>query len=268
MAKRHRTRPALRAVDVFRWVINGVLEVRPVKRTPIMYTSAGKVVRQRWFRRRRGQVETATAVTYLRMGTFLVPRWIRVPAWRAAYLEERGLATRAHGFATFEGELKELCYMQVEDLDHSIRQQDYVLEGYELPENPQLGDFMALMDRLIRVEAIRGKVAIRKAGVENLHTLTTVRLRSLSRSLRSIVENAPIFRGDSNQRDRGTVTNALEKASRECLEVRMRPFGTRVRRAGRSLGLAATHIQTGRIRLARARIRSALKNLELPPVAT
>ncbi len=265
MAKRHRTRPALRAVDVFRWVINGVLEVRPVKRTPIMYTSAGRVVRQRWFRRRRGQVETATAVTYLRMGTFLVPRWIRVPAWRAAHLAECGLADRAHGFATFDGELKELCLMQVEDLDHTLRQQDHVLEGYELPEKPGFSDFMELMDRLIRAEAIREKVGERKAGIGNLQTLAIVRLKSLSRSLSSIVENAPIFRGDSNQRDRETVTNALEKASRECLEVRMRPFGIRVRRAGRSLGLAATHIQTGRIRLALSRIRSALKNLELPP---
>ncbi|MGA2666570.1 MAG: hypothetical protein ABSE91_00590 [Patescibacteria group bacterium] len=264
MAKKHRGRPALNAAAVWRWIVNGILEIEPVRRTPAFILTKGKSVRQRWVRRRRGQIETATAVTYLRLGTFLVPRWFAVPNWRVAHLKERGLDNRIHGYATFKGQLKELCYMQVDDLDHCMRQQVYVLEGYEHPGKPIMSDFMALMDRLARIEAITGHIASRKAGVDSLHTLTLARLRSLRRSLSSIVVNAPTFQGDTDEKKRQTVLAALEKVSRECGAIAMRPLGRRARRASRSLRRAVEHIRTGRLKLARVRIISAYNNLAYP----
>ncbi len=272
MAKKHRTRPALKAVDVWRWIVNGVLEISPVRRTPAFILTKGKSVRQRWLRRRRDQIISATAVTYLRLGTFLMPRWIPVKKeWRAEYLKAHGLADRSHGFATFEGQLQELCYQQVDDLDHCQRQQGYILEGYEMPSKrkPVTDDFIALMDQLARVAAITGHIASRKAGVESLKTILESRLRSLRRSLSSLVENAPTLNGDPDEKKRQVLVAALQKMAIESREIACRPVVRRTRRASRSLALAVEHIKGGqRLDLARARIRSALKNLEYPATET
>ena len=266
MAKKHKGRPSLNAAIVWRWIIAGILEIEPIKGTPAFIIKSGKNVRQRWLRRRRnGEIISITAVTYLRVGIILVPRWYAVPDWRAEYLRAQGIADRLHGYATFEGQLQELRYQQLEDLDHCRRQQGHILRGYDMPKRKLVtDDFEMMMYQLERIAAITRHVAGRKAGVDSLYTLIVSRLRSLQRSLRSFVENAPTLKGDPDPKAQQTLVAALRKMALECQGIACRPLVLRTRRASRSISLAIEHIKAGRMELARERMLSALKNLEYP----
>ena len=267
MAKKHRTRPALNAAVVWRWIVAGILEIQPIKGTPAFIIAQGKNVRQRWIRQRRDEIVSLTATTYLGLGIILVPRWITIEKqWRVDYLRARGLADRKHGFAVFEGQLFELCYQQVEDLDHCRRQQGHILKGYDMPKRKlAAADFETMMAQLERVAIITGHVAGRQAGADSLYTIIRNQLKSHQRSLRSFVENAPTLKGEGKSSDQRTLVSALEKMALGCKEIACHPLVRRLRRASRSLALAAEHIQAGRMDLARERILSALKNLEYPP---
>lgn len=276
MAKKHRDRPALNAARVFHWIINGILEIEPIKGTPAFIITRGKNVRQRWLRCHESSriismdptieiVSSFTAATYLRTGIILVPRWYRVPDWRVKYLQEKGIADRLHGFATFEGRLYELRYQQLEDLDHCRRQQKHILEGYEMPGGRLTAeDFQIMMDRLERTAAITRRIAGRKAGFDSLYTIIQGRLAPLRRSLVSFVANAPTLKGTGEPNDQQTLVSALKKMAEECLGFACRPLVLRTRRASRSISLAIEHIEAGRMELARERLLSALKNLEYP----
>lgn len=272
MAKKHPDRPALRAVDVKRWFENGILKVKQISQTPVLFLIEGKNVRQSWFRRRRGRVQRHSAVTYLGKGIFLIPIWLPVRDWEIEYLKSQDIDLRSRGIRLFDHGYLRLCYMQVEDLDHAERQQDHVLEGYSRQDYPPItADLEILMDELARVEAISSKIRSRKVGIDSVGNYLKMRLifwqknlNSWHRSLQLIVSNAPALQRETTLRERQPVITTLRRIADGCRDLTMRPVGIRLSRAARSLKLAAGHIQNGRLDLARDRIKSALKNLEYP----
>ena len=261
--KTHPNRPGLRAVEVRRWVQKGILSVRRVKLTPVFYLISGKTVRQTWLSRSRshkGKIERKTATTYLRRGIFLVPRWRPVARWEINYLESRGMAMKSQGILFLESAYRQLTFMQVDDLDHAQRQQDHILENYlgvdflrsHLPE---------LMITLLAQEIIVDKTIKRNTGVESLQTNLEVTLHQLRISLKSILENA-LSKDELTPEKTRTIASYLRSVIRTCDQFPFRPVGRKLQYAVRSLTLAASHLKSGKRKLARERLKSALKNLE------
>lgn len=265
--KRHTDRPALRAMEVWRWITKGILKVTVLRDAHIFYLNQGKAVRQRWLKRVKGKVEIRTSMTYLRKGTFLVPIWQVVADWEINYLHEKNVFLDNFGIVLYDQKYYRLCYMQVEDLDHTRRQQDHVLDNYfDSLLSDNFPDFWAELSRQNRIiQEIEG----RKISAENFYVVVAIRLKSISRSLRSIIKNAPLFRQDFSQeqkeRSRETAINVLEKIARECQTFTFRPVCHRLRYAARSLKLAAEHLRNRHLGLAKKRLQSALKNLTYPP---
>lgn len=262
--KKHKTRPALRAIDVLRWIDKKILPVKRVKGTQILYLLSWKVVLQSWVRRnQKRQIKKETARTYLRVGIFLVPIWQKVPLWEIKYLQSQGQNPLIRGIILFKGVYLRLAYMQVEDLDHAIRQQDHVIDNYLNVYIKK--DFPQLVNELQRQDEILQKVGERKMGAESLLTHIKLCLRSYNRSLGSILANAPIFKhGNFQEKDRQTIISALQNIIKECRSFSFRPICHRLRFARRSLTLAIEHIKNDNFRLAKARLKAALKNLEYP----
>lgn len=259
--KKYRTRPALRAIDVERWLANKILRVKRIKSTPIFYLLKGKSVRQSWFKKTAKRILKKTAVTYLRKGIFLVPIWQKVPEWEMQRLKDQGIEPLTLGIISFEGTFYRLVYMQVEDLDHTLRQQNHVLDQYLgaiLKEN-----FPKLFELLERQEKIIGHIEVRKKGVANFSTSLEIFLRSSQRSLRSVIANAPLFRKSAAE-DSQLVTNVLKKIIRQSHAFPVRPVFRKLYFARRSMALAIEHLQNRRLNLAKRRIQAALKNLEYP----
>jgi hypothetical protein len=268
LAKKHPNRPALKGIDVARWVSKGILQVVPVRRTAVLYTKKGKSVRQRWLRilrrKRNHEIITQTAITYLRKGAFLIPIWLEVPNWEVLYLVEQHIDFKSQGIQKFGSRWMRISYMQVEDLDHAMRQQIHVLDQYLDKPQPTMSDFYELFEKLARSEKITKKVTMRKLGVDSLFSSVTIRLRQIRMSLESILANAPLFRQTTDERQRQPVTSSLTKYAQECRKLTLRPVGVRLNRAARSLERAVEHIKNERFLLAKQRIQSALKNLIYP----
>lgn len=265
MAKKHPNRPALRAVDVWRWISRDILKIKQVSRSAVFYLLDGKNVRQTWLKktRRRG-VFKISAVTYLRKGIFLIPLWIEIPDWEVDYLRKQGLNFRDQGIALIDGRYLRLCYMQIEDLDHAKRQQSHIIDGYLLKVHPLMSDFMELFEKLARAKKIIGKIESRSRVINSLSFSTKMRLRENQMSLKSILANAPLFARAISQKEREPVISALRKMAAECRSLSMRPISRRMGWAARSLELAISHIENNCLGLAKKRFKSALKNLEYP----
>jgi len=272
MAKKHLNRPALRAFDVWRWIANGVLEIVPVRKTPVFYLLSGRHVRQTWFHQTdKKAVIKETAVTYIRKGTFLVPIWISVPEWEIEHLKSLNLDLTMAGIALFGRIHRRLCYMQVEDLDHTERQQDHVLDTYIGVARIKTVDFFELFNEFVRRERIVGKVQVRYAGVYTLGFQIRGRLQRLSKSIPTIVANAPILKGkgtaEQQEKSKETIIVYLGKLSKEFRTLSMRPIGVRLGRAARSFEKAIEHLHAGRRALANQRIASGLRNIPYPVIA-
>lgn len=274
MAKKHPEVPALRAVDVWRWINAGKLQTYGIRNTPVIYLACGKTVRQTWIdRNRRGEIlrPNPSRTIYLCKGAFLIPIWLAVSKWEIEHLKSQGIDLRSRGIRLFDRGHLRLCYMQVEDLDHAMRQQVYVLDGYLGKEYPSGQDFEELFEQLAHAEAISRKVSLRKIGLDATFDYLQINLAYLRRdlhrwhqNLQSILDHAPAFKQETTLRERQPVITTLRRMAERCRGLTMRPVGVRLGRAARSLELAAEHIQNGCLDLARARIRSALKNLEYP----
>lgn len=260
--KKHYDRPALRVIEVWRWIEKGILEIEILKDTPIFHLSQGKSVRQRWLRKTKRDVKVKSAITYLRKGIFLVPSWRKVSDWEIKYLLDHGISLTQAGIAFVKPNYQRLCYMQVEDLDHTHRQQNHILVKYL--NDLLAANFPELMEKLARQNRIIQEISIRQIGADNLSKKVHIRLDSISRSLRSFLKHAPIFKPNFSEIDKQTVSNYLRKAAQECRQMTMRPISRQLGYAARSMELAALHIQNGRLILAKARLKSALKNLEYP----
>lgn len=269
MAKRHTNRPALRAVDVWRWIDKGILKAQKVPRTAVFFLIEGRHIRQSWLTRtRKRNIIRRTAITYLGEGIFLIPIWQEVPDWEMEWLESQDLHHEENltrlGIHRFRRRFFRLCYMQVEDLDHAARQQVHVLKQYfdEAPLTFQT--FRELFRELSRQGRIAKVIVGRQVGVDAFRIRIQHRIRSLRSSVASITAHAPLFCGQVTDKDIRVVTTHLEKLARQCEEQSMRPVGRRLRFAARSLRLAAEYIQQGKIPRARRRLKAALKNLVYP----
>jgi len=263
--KKHSNRPALRAIDVVRWIDKGILQVQRVKRTPILFLTRGWTVRQTWFYRtfRRQLIRKKTATTYLRKGIFLVPIWQLVPAWEVDYYTSRGFPLSDCWISNFDDKDHRLAFMQVEDLDHALRLHDHILDKYLDVKflRARLPELMRILDTQ---EQIIQKVVQRSVGTTSFRKEIETTLRSFRRSLSSILNNAPVFNGNFSDETKKPVVSFLRSVIRECQRHPFRPIGRRLLYAVKSLNLAIVYLESGSPRRARERIKSALKNLTYP----
>lgn len=262
--KKYTHRPALRAVEVWRWISKDILTINPVKRSPIFHLAEGKSVRQVWLKKTKTTIQRKTAVTYLRKGLFLVPAWKKVPPWEVKHLEEMGLSFCQQSILLVNGGYQRLIYMQVEDLDHAQRQQDHIMDHYFEIERLLQQTFPELVEKITKEHQIIQKIGRRKIAADSLHAATQIRIDSLRRSLRSILAYAPIFNQAFSEKDRQTVISVLENAVREINSFTFRPINRPIGYARRSLERATLHLKNNRLSLTKNRLRSAIKNLTYP----
>lgn len=262
--KKYTHRPALRAVEVWRWISKDILTINPVKRSPIFHLAEGKSVRQVWLKKTKTAIQRKTAVTYLRKGLFLVPAWKKVPPWEVKHLEEMGLSFCQQSILLVNGSYQRLIYMQVEDLNHTQRQQEHILNHYFEIERLLQQTFPELFEKITKEHQIIQKIGKRKIAADSLQTATRIRIDSLRRSLCSIVDYAPIFNQAFYEKDRQTVISFLENTVREINSFTFRPVNKPIGYAKRSLALATLHLKNNRLSLAKDRLRSAIKNLTYP----
>jgi hypothetical protein len=168
--KKHSDRPALRAYDVARWIANGILEVSRVRGERILILINAKSVRQTWLQKTKsGQIRKRTAVTYLRKGIFLVPMWYEVPDWEIEILKKSGITVEQANpllIIHLKDKYLRLGFMQDEDLDHALRQQNHVLDTYFTKTDKLLKDnFPALSEALTSEQRIVDKIEIRRIAV-------------------------------------------------------------------------------------------------------
>ncbi|KKQ90779.1 MAG: hypothetical protein UT15_C0004G0002 [Berkelbacteria bacterium GW2011_GWA1_39_10] len=262
MAKRHRKRPAIYAKDFYRWIANGNLEVQQVGRTPTYILKEGHPVWQTWLTRPKNGIVTKNAVsTYLRRGEFFVPSWINVPAWEIKYRNLPEIHLRAYGIRKFRGKYFRLCFMQVEDLDHAKRQMNYILNRYLDETTLMINDLMELFSELSRREDIIERIQPRQTGLEFLINKTRLELNALRDMLKSYL-NSPVFQPKADSEiARLTLIGYLPKISQRLRQIHMRPFGTKLKYAARSVDRAVMHLRNHHFGSAKARIQSALTNI-------
>ena len=262
--KKHASRSALRAVHVWRWTIKGILTIKIVKGSPIFYLAEGKSVRQNWLRKKRQTIKRESAVTYLRKGLFLVPSWRKVPDWEIQHLKANNASLCEHSILYLHDGYNRLIYMQVEDLDHTRRQQEHIIDHYSDVKtllrltSPELFKEINKESRIIR------KIGEQKIAADSRDTRTRLRIDSIRRSLCSIVANAPIFKKGFSEKDIQPVISFLENAVREISSFTFRPINRRIGYTRRSLELTIKHLGNNRFSLARDRLRSAIKNFQYP----
>lgn len=262
--KKHSDRPALRATEVWRWIEKGILKIDVLKNTPIFHLTEGKSVRQKWLQKRKSSATWKSVVTYLRKGIFLVPIWKVVPDWEIKFLNDCGLLLAKEGIAFLNNRYRRLYYMQVDDLDHVLRQTIHTIDGY-LAIDPLLAENSAdLATKLNCQNQIINRIGNRQINADSLYTIVNIKMKSISRSIRSILANAPAFKRKCIEQDRLTVYNYFEKASQECATLTFQPVFRQLSYASRSLKIAAKHIKNGQRYKAKRCLKSALKNLTYP----
>lgn len=276
--KKHKDRPALYGCQLWRWwtprlvikdgeeIEKVILVVDRMPWTPIQIVKQEKSVWQTWIRitPKRLLVRKKAALTYLGKGSFLCPLWQIVPKRELDYYQKNGFDLAAFGIAKFRGKYKRLTYMQVEDLDHIDRQQDHILDtlfaaAIDFYDNlPDICRAIEEEDELIK------KISERKVGVVDYKVHLRLRIRSWHRSINSYIDQVLSPNKIPDKRKIDAITSVLKKMIDEIAKLSARPYGRRFSYARRSLIIAISHIQSGNYKLARARLKSALKNLEYP----
>jgi len=265
MAKKHRNRPSLYARHILDLIATGKIQAQQLKGTLIFYIKEGHTVRQTWLQRARHDiVRKKTATTYLGKGIFLAPIWKSVPAWEIKFRGLPEIHLRAFGIRMFHGKYYRLLLMQVDGLQKARRQQDHAMEKYLDESTLAINDMVALFEELARREGILEKIQARQSSLEFYATVKRLELDSFRRSAGSM-QNSPVFIGSYDQKDLDTLVNNLLKISQRLRQITVRPFGRKLRRAAYSLELAVKHLRTGRFDLAKARIKSAIKNIPRIP---
>jgi len=255
-------RPTLYATQVWSWIESGILEIKALKDTPIFHLTSGHTVRQKWLHKtQRGNITSESGTTYLRKGIFLVPIWKVVPDWQIKYYHDNNLPLAKQGIVFRGKTYQRLCYMQVDDIDHVLRQTIHTIEGY-LAVSPLLAEnYPDLMEKLYRQNQIIAHIGNRQIGAEGLAITICIRLKSISRSVKSISANAPAFSANASKSDKDTVALVFRRYANELAGMTFRPIFRQIGYASRSLTLAADHIQNDRLPRAQRCIASALKNL-------
>lgn len=261
--KTRKDRPALYANQVWFWIEKGILEIKALKDTPIFHLTCGHTVRQKWLHKTpSGRVFFKNGITYLRKGIFLVPIWKVVPDWKIKYYQESNLSLAKQGIVFRGKTYQQLLYMQVDDLSHVIRQAVHTIEGY-LAVSPLLAEnYPDLMAKLHRQNRIITRIGSRHVGAESLNMMIRIRLKSISRSTRSISVNAPMFQINAHWAPKDTVVFVFRRYAEELAGMTFRPIFRQLGYASRSLALAADHIQNDQFQLAQRCIASALRNLD------
>lgn len=262
MAKLHSDRPSIYGKDFFHWIDKGIIKVKWVKRTPVYYLLEGKSVRQNWLCKKGKETIKHSEITYLRAGSFFVPRWMDVPAWEIEYYESLKLPLLAQGISHLE---KRLCFMQVDDLSKLRRQQVHILDAYAKTDLSKFTNFDVFFKAMLRIETVGKQIELRKMGVDNLFTHVSLRVSELRRNLENLAKYAPIFK-DPPEAERLRITlDYFKLKALECRhELVMKPIRIRTRIIARLLEIVILHIQSGNYQLARQCLQVAASRLRYP----
>lgn len=261
MAKTHADRPALTAALVWDLIIQGKLDIKAIGGTVIFHLKRGQHVYQRWLVREKGKIIWRNATTYLRKGIFLVPIWKVVPNWLINFLSERGISLTKEVIVARGENHQRLIYMQVDDVDHVIRQAEHTIDGYLGTAEIIAADFPELLEKLNdKSESIVFRIAERKISAEEMKSHLAIQLRITSTRLSSILSYAPIFTATSD--DTQTPANGLRIYANKLSEVTFRPVFFRLGYASRKLLSAAKDIEEWELYEAKKKIASAIRSID------
>lgn len=243
MAKRGRRHPALRGYQVWRWWgEKGILEAKPLGKTLILVVQRAARVRL-----------TSKYRTTISQGIFLIPRWIKLPEKereKFSHLSEEKL--KGKGIITDGDTFCLLIYQQVEDIDHLLRQQHYIL-------------FDGKRTRVAKFDLfIKPEIEARKEAALQLKRWRTKQLQDIRE--RRIIPLLKRFAAPEEIPDweiEGMV-NYLGNIITELDEIIERPLVTRRKRAQRSLRAAQRWIKEKNFDLAKKRLEKAIENLVWP----
>ncbi|OGD56247.1 hypothetical protein A2V71_02910 [Candidatus Berkelbacteria bacterium RBG_13_40_8] len=271
MAKKHATRPALRAYSVYRYLISGKLDFTPVKRTAAVYLNSGRNVYQTWLVRDKKDEEKPKrkyATTYLGKGIFLIPIWIGVPDWEIEFLKTnekvKNIPLTQLGIAEFNSEFRRLCYTQVEDLEHARRMTVHILDQYAALDVSAMPTFQEMFSAILKAESIGKVVEMRKMEFDNLFATTEIKIKKAQRGLENFLNCEAIFTGEMFPEDMQAIVSYLRNTAETIESLTMRPIGRATKLVSKSLQCTISHLKNNRFRRARKCMESALKNIHYP----
>lgn len=264
MAKKHRRRPALRAVRLWQDVIRGTLDAGPIRRSPLWAVRKGTHIYQHWLRKTKsGRIVKEKARTYIGL-VILAPWWRSVPDWEIEYLNSKNVDLRGQGIIKFKDGYRRLCYDQVKRLDAAYRQGKYVVEGYFDLKN--ITDFDSMLDEMVRARNIVEKVEDRNARLESEILSIARELHHFQGRIKNYLENSPAFTKNDKaeqQRDARIFEQIAEKLRGP--EYRIRPISGKMILAARQLETAADFLRSSDTIVARHFSELAIKKIEYQP---
>lgn len=258
MAKTKKDRPAINGFWLLNLIRDNKIKVAFLDQLcPVMILLEGIRIRQHWLiKTKSGKIIAKSERTYLRKGIFLSPIWQNVADWKIAYYQENGIDLSPLGIFCFEENYCCLTYMQIDRLDAAYRQPLHVLDEYFEKEKEYPSDLADVYGELLKIGRI---TMITKNRFIRIRRFSKVFLDNLSKNRRKI-EN--ILNKDhlSRYQDIAVMLQIIDY----CRAIKSRPMYRRLYYASRSLELAIKYIKDSNFKRAKARMRSALKNLTYP----
>lgn len=258
--KKYANRPALRAVEVWFRIVKG-MDIHVIGKSVIFHLNRGCHLTQRWLKEQDGKVIVMHARTYLRKGIFLVPIWQNVPNWQLDWLREHDIPFTKDVIVLHGENFQRLTYMQVEDIDHVIRQVDHTVNGY-LNTLDFAKYFAKFWEKLDQRENIVLRLNDRKAAAEGLKRHIEGKLKVVRMSVGSILANAPTFNGSFYEHDAQTAANGLIKHAENLASITFRPVFFRTGYASRMILSAVKDLKDSELIGAQAHLTMALKSID------
>lgn len=272
MAKKHKDRPILYACNVFEaretvpeWLGRVMLPATPIGQTGVLVVTNYGYVRQMWFDKKG---KPRSRHTYVKSGTILVPTFRDVSPEEGKAIGEENWNTFGVKFFFETFSLKRLCFMQVDDLDAAIRQQDYIIDTYRtVPKSKTvkfLDYFFEITSGSLTSQKIVRRVDRRRTRLVMTRDYTEASLRQRNGSLTNVILFSPVFQDANTNSHKETLITVLRNSVRLCGEFPMRPVGKNMRSAKRSLLAAIRRLKRNETREARKLIETAIKKMVYP----
>lgn len=256
--------PALRALRVLSWVKDKRLKVTFIDTgSPVMIVLQGRRYYHTWleFDKKKNVVKQSHKQIYLRKGIFLVLIWQDVPDWEITYRLVRGENLHDAGICKFDNKYCRLAYMRVTDLDHAFRQPLHVLDTYFNMCKPYPRDFLDRFMEILRIGRITLKIADRFRKIRSFQSRFKNNLQRVINQLKELIDD------DNLAIDAHAKANSIRRVKNIiefCHAIHFLPVYRRLYYASLSLKKAIDYINNDNLDRAKARMRSALKNLEYP----
>lgn len=261
--KKYRNRPAIPFHTITNMVMRGSIQ------TTFMHTrglfvfrlTKGCHVYQTWISLKNKIVTHNHARTYLRKGIFLIPIWLKVSDWQMAYYKQQKTDLASISIYKFDNQWYKACYMQVDDIDRAIRQQEHISNRYQRI----VYLFTNIDDVAYRVIETMRYIDDRRQTLCGLKKRAQGTLSDYSYSLQSIINNSPLF-ASNNQNNKTTISIVIQRIINGCKSDNLyfNPIYRRLYGASLSLQRALFYIEKNDFKRAKERIEKALENLEYP----